>query len=145
MAGLASGFSVGPIFSGDLCTLRFWYRASEPRIFEHPFVAEFEVLSLHRDSLTIDGRPAAGVSGLEQRFPNSIFCFSTVRHGSPPVPRALRYFVSRLPRGCGDPSVVSQDLLAFVGTGVLAYFARAFYNSACRASGPLPGAEGKLG
>jgi hypothetical protein len=48
MAGLAPGFSVGPIFSGDLCTLRIWYRASEPRIFEHSFVAELEVLSLQR-------------------------------------------------------------------------------------------------
>jgi hypothetical protein len=54
MAGLASGFSVGPLFSGDLCTLRFWYTASEPPIFEHSFVAEFEVLSLHQIVPTID-------------------------------------------------------------------------------------------
>lgn len=31
-----------------------------------------------------------------------------------------------------DPNVVTQDVMAFIGTGVLAYLAHAFYNSAFR-------------
>lgn len=31
-----------------------------------------------------------------------------------------------------DPNIVSQDVVALIGTGVLAYLAHAFYNSAFR-------------
>jgi hypothetical protein len=31
-----------------------------------------------------------------------------------------------------DPNIVTQDVIAFIGTGVLAYLAHAFYNSAFR-------------